>query len=105
MAIRFRMSTAAGALLAATVMGAAGMAAAQTASAAADPVVIAPGPDEAANTDNGVRAAPSGQVSEALLPGSPGTVRVSLPARHAALADPGLDAAASSAGLERKSVV
>ena len=60
MTIRFRMSTAAGALLAATVMGAAGMAAAQAQSAPADAVVIAPGPDEAANTDNGVRAAPSG---------------------------------------------
>ena len=73
MTIRFRMSTAAGALLAATVMGAAGMAAAQAQSAPADAVVIAPGPDEAANTDNGVRAAPSGQVNETPLPGSPQT--------------------------------
>ena len=88
MSIRFRMSTAAGALLAATVMGAAGMAAAQVQSGAADAVVVAPGPDDAANTDNGVRAAPSGQVSEASLPGSPQTAS----GRPAAVADPGAQA-------------
>jgi hypothetical protein len=87
MTIRFRMSTAAGALLAATVMGAAGMAAAQAESAPADAVVIAPGPDASADTDNGVRAAPSGQVSEAPLPSSPQVVPASFPTHRVAVGD------------------
>ena len=83
MAFRFMMSTAASALLAATAIGAMGMAAAQTPPAASDPVLVAPDPADDGNTDNGVRAAPSGEVSETPLPGSPPSMQLDLPSRRA----------------------
>ena len=82
MTFRFMMSTAASALLAATAIGATGMAAAQTQPAASDAVLVAPDPADTVNTDNGVRAAPSGQVSEARLPGSPQSMQLDLPSRR-----------------------